>query len=76
MFYRSYVRRNSVGGSGKRSPLEKQGEFGAPRAPSMRGMVEGDGGTVNGFWGMVPSRGMVKVGLIRYTSAHGALPLE
>ena len=31
----------------------------------MRGMV-GGGVAVNGFWGMTPSRGMVKVGLILF----------
>ena len=43
-------------------PLGKSGGGGAARPPD-----QGDGrggGTVNGFLGMVPSRGMVKVGLI------------
>ena len=37
-------------------PPRKAGGFGGPRGPPMRGMV-GREGTVNGFWGMVPSRG-------------------
>ena len=40
----------------------KAGGLGAARPPNER---DGrGGGTVNGFWRMVPSRGMVKVGLI------------
>ena len=60
MSYRSHVRRNSVGKAGGRSPPGKQGGLGSARLPN-----EGDGRrvvTVNGFWGMVSSRGMVKMG--------------
>ena len=50
------------GGPGGEAPRESRGVWGAARPPN-----EGDGrggGTVNGFWVMIPSRGMVKVGLI------------
>ena len=50
------------GGPGRDAPPENSEVWGGASSPN-----EGDGrggGTVNGFWGMVPSRGMVKVGLI------------
>ena len=63
MSYKSHVRRHSVGGSGGRSPPEKQAVCGAARRPN-QGDGRGRGGKVNGFWGMMPSRGMIKVGLM------------
>ena len=50
-------------GPGGEAPWESRGVWGAARPPN-----EGDGrgrGTVNGFWGMIPFRGMIKVGLMR-----------
>ena len=69
---RSYVRRNSVGGSGGEASQESRGVRGAAR-PSTEGMVGGEGFTVNGFWGMVPSWGMVKVGLMAGGRAGGRM---
>ena len=54
------------GGSGGEGPPESTGLWGGARPPN-----EGDGrgGTVNGFWGMVPFRGMVKVGFMALREA-------
>ena len=54
--WRSHVRRNLVGGSGRRSPWESTAVWGGAKPPN------------EGAWsgGMVPSRGLVKVGLIFY----------
>ena len=63
MSYTSHVRRSSVRGPGGEAPLESRGVWGGASPPNER---DGRGGVaVNGFWGMVPSRGTVKVGLIR-----------
>ena len=53
-------------------PPGKAGGFGGPPGPPMREVV-GGGGTVNGFWGMVPSWGMVKVGLMAGGRAGGRM---
>ena len=50
------------GGPGGEAPSESRAVWGAARPPN-EGNGRGDG-TVNGFWELVPSRGMVKVGLI------------
>ena len=50
------------GGPGGKALWESRVVLGAER-PSNKGNGRGEG-TVNGFWGMVTSRGMVKVGLI------------
>ena len=52
------------GGLRGAKPPGKAGRFGRPRGtPNQRDGRRGEG-TVNGFWGMVPSRGMVKVGVM------------
>ena len=53
----------SLSGSPGGEAPGKAGGFGGPRGPPMRGMVGGTV-TVNGFWRMVLSRGMVKAGLV------------
>ena len=55
------------GGPGAEAPRESRRVCGAARPPN-----EGDGrgeGTVNGFWGMIPSQGMIKVGLILHLAS-------
>ena len=61
--WRSHVRHSLVGGSGEQSPVGKQGAWVGARSPN-GGMVGGE--AVNLFLGMVPSRGMRKVGLIMH----------
>ena len=50
------------GGPGGEAPRESRGVWGAARPPNQE---DGRGGVaVNGFWGMTPSRGVVKIGLM------------